>query len=551
MSATTKLYPPVLQDQLKAGYDNNIIINFKHNRAVALPTDPNQSLWLQLKVRTIPNNKDPLVGYYYTDVRREIGEATIKNGQTTFSLQDDSFANYLNVGQYYKVQISYLIRERVGEDEYTTIRDGYVSNVGIMKYTNEPTLSIDLPQNSSVPFPYNVVGRYEQVPTDYGEGVVTPADYSEKVNAYRFEIIRMSSGYPRIYDSGYILHDSSTDDNDYSSFDIFNFYKVIDSNINYRIRYSVITTNGIEKSVDSETITSVLPTEQDLGDSFSALLDYDNAYVDIVRPVVESEHRLLVREKTEGGVTIKEVVYTFSPNETTFRDFTVEQGISYKYYLYWMKDGDWYSSRGYQVNADFEDMFLTDGGGRQLKVRFNPTINTIHETILEAKTDTIGGKYPFFSRNQSVRYRDFQIGGLISLQMDEQHLFSDLYSLPEQPSRERTQTAADEDNQYLEELRELGYTSSLTDYTAPNYYRERKFREEVLAWLNDGQFKLFRSSSEGILLVRLMSVNMTPYNGTSRLVYSFTAQAYEAMPHDIPDLVRFGLLKIESEEEGE
>ena len=126
--------------------------------------------------------------------------------------------------------------------------------------------------------------------------------------------------------------------------------------------------------VDSETITSVLPTEQDLGDSFSALLDYDNAYVDIVRPVVESEHRLLVREKTEGGVTIKEVVYTFSPNETTFRDFTVEQGISYKYYLYWMKDGDWYSSRGYQVNADFEDMFLTDGGGRQLKVRFNPTI---------------------------------------------------------------------------------------------------------------------------------------------------------------------------------
>ena len=65
-------------------------------------------------------------------------------------------------------------------------------------------------------------------------------------------------------------------------------------------------------------------------------------------------------------------------------------------------------------------MFLTDGNGRQLKIRYNPSISAIHETILESKIETIGGKYPFFSRNQSVRYRDFQIGGLISLQMDEQ-----------------------------------------------------------------------------------------------------------------------------------
>ena len=93
-----------------------------------------------------------------------------------------------------------------------------------------------------------------------------------------------------------------------------------------------------------------------------------------------------------------------------------------------------------------------------------------------------------------------------------------------------------------------GYTSSPTDQTAPNFFKERMFREEVLDWLNDGQYKLFRSQSEGMLVVRIMSVNMTPYNGTGRLVYSFSAQAYEATGHDIPDLVELGLLDYKGAE---
>ena len=39
-----------------------------------------------------------------------------------------------------------------------------------------------------------------------------------------------------------------------------------------------------------------------------------------------------------------------------------------------------------------------------------------------------------------------------------------------------------------------------------NLRRERKFKMEALAWLTNGQPKLFRSPSEGNFIIRLMNV---------------------------------------------
>ena len=65
------------------------------------------------------------------------------------------------------------------------------------------------------------------------------------------------------------------------------------------------------------------------------------------------------------------------------------------------------------VSVNAEDIFLSDAD-RQLKIRFNPKVSSMKETILETKTDTIGGKYPVFYRNGMVRYREIPISGLIS-----------------------------------------------------------------------------------------------------------------------------------------
>jgi hypothetical protein len=50
------------------------------------------------------------------------------------------------------------------------------------------------------------------------------------------------------------------------------------------------------------------------------------------------------------------------------------------------------------IFADFEDSFLFDGK-RQLKIKFNPKVQSFKKTNLEAKLDTLGSKYPFIFRN--------------------------------------------------------------------------------------------------------------------------------------------------------
>jgi len=112
------------------------------------------------------------------------------------------------------------------------------------------------------------------------------------------------------------------------------------------------------------------------------------------------------------------------------------------------------------VTADFEDMFLFDGF-RQLKVRFNPTVASFKNDVLESKTDTIGSKYPFIFRNGNVKYKEFPIGGLISYLMDDQAFFLSKDSLGA-----------------------LEFEG--TDLTSENIRAERVFKLEVMEWLSDG-----------------------------------------------------------------
>ena len=65
------------------------------------------------------------------------------------------------------------------------------------------------------------------------------------------------------------------------------------------------------------------------------------------------------------------------------------------------------------IRIDYEDMFLCDAE-HQLKIKFNPKVSSLKTTLSESKTDTMGSKYPFFSRNAVLAYKEFPISGLIS-----------------------------------------------------------------------------------------------------------------------------------------
>jgi hypothetical protein len=56
---------------------------------------------------------------------------------------------------------------------------------------------------------------------------------------------------------------------------------------------------------------------------------------------------------------------------------------------------------------------------------------------------------------------------------------------------------------------------------------EREYRNKVLDFLNANTVKLLRTGTEGNILVRLMNVSLSPEDTLGRMLYSFSADAYE------------------------
>ena len=174
-------------------------------------------------------------------------------------------------------------------------------------------------------------------------------------------------------------------------------------------------------------------------------------------------------------------------------------------------------------NTDNEHMYLVSKD-KTLCIKFNPKISSFKTTIQETKTDTIGGKYPVFYRNGALGYKEFPINGLISYHMDENETFMSKGTLG------------------LDNTINLP-THNLADY---NIEAERKFRNVVLDWLNNGEVKLFKSPTEGMYLVRLMNISLSPEEKLGRMIYSFSATAYEVGEVNYENLVKYGFIdKIE------
>jgi hypothetical protein len=164
-----------------------------------------------------------------------------------------------------------------------------------------------------------------------------------------------------------------------------------------------------------------------------------------------------------------------------------------------------------------------------LKIRFNPKVSSFKTTTLESKTDTIGGKHPFFFRNGNVGYKEFPISGMISLLMDDNSMFT---LQPVALSTRETTPDASKDE-----------IERATNLTPKNFYNERHFKLEVLEWLNNGEPKLFRSAAEGSYIVRLMNVSLSPNDTLGRMLHTFSSTAYEIADYNSAELKKLGFFE--------
>lgn len=189
-------------------------------------------------------------------------------------------------------------------------------------------------------------------------------------------------------------------------------------------------------------------------------------------------------------------------------------------------------------NTDNEHIYLVSKD-KTLCVKFNPKISSFKTTIQETKTDTIGGKYPMFYRNGTLGYKEFPINGLISYHMDDNEDFMTKAELGLETEKSiRAKTANGESAAAFNIP-----THNLVEY---NIVAERKFRNAVLDWLSNGEVKLFKSPTEGMYLIRLMNISLSPEEKLGRMLYSFSATAYEVGEVNYENLVKYSFIdKIE------
>lgn len=603
---TAKLYPPTISSSIPAFYEENgtvyITVPFSMNRAVSV----NNISGFSLKVKTAQSNT-------YITTLSSMGsvEDIISNGQVIFSA-NEAFANRLKIGSYYKFQLAY-------NNAGGTI--GYYSTVATGKYTDKPTVYIKEGQEQEVPGQvFNFLRTYT--------GVYVPGeeDKSERPFSYCFSLFNQSMEL--VESSSWKAHNSSLDTANKqlltldSTIDTYTFKTALEDNKVYYVQYAVRTINDLIVYSPLYPYASITSADSPSGLGITAENNFEEGFITIsfveepAAALADTAVSLAIERSEEydnfsSWRLIKQVYFDsqrYIP-DWSFRDFTVEQGVSYKYrfYLYdanGNKTGQ--TTMSTPVLADFEDMFLYDGK-RQLKVRFNPKVSSFKHTLLEQKVDTIGSKYPYVFRNGVVGYKEFPIGGLISYLSDNNQMFlkseedygitwsddnlDQVHTIDYYTPVSYEEGIADVDNLYYtigddsdtkkkypvettdsDEQPKINYyikstytirsardktpsekedykTAQTLDSLGYNLRAERSFKMKLLDWLNNGEIKLFRSPAEGNYLVRLMNVSLSPEDRVGRMIHSFQCQAYEMMELNYDNLLSLGFINLTTEEE--
>lgn len=296
---------------------------------------------------------------------------------------------------------------------------------------------------------------------------------------------------------------------------------------------------------------SVIPNPYNI--QIQAVANNQNGSVDIDMSLdIGDKHQLpddqiftLYRSSSKDNFHNYEKMYT--TNRFLFRnswqDLSVESGIWYIYTIFITnKNGQTlYTPIDTQpIMCVFEDVFLIHGN-LQFRLKFNPSVSGFKYNVAESSQITIGSKYPFVKRNAKNFYRTFSISGLISSLTNESDWYDSYLTQNENNQRPNYFVSKREiykDSYQLYENYETEHNISY--YLNPLY--ERLFREVVYDFLYQDEAKLFKSPTEGNILVYLSDITFEPINSLGRILYSFSATATEIDQANFDNYVKYNIM---------
>lgn len=464
------------------------------------------------------------------------------------------------INTYYKVQIRFTSTKipstPIDTAEWFNENLNYFSEwstVSLIRAISTPSLDLSSVENDSLTAP-NIIGKV----------IFEDPSETEGIELYRI-VVRSSEG--KILEDSDFIYSSSTQGNRELNYIFKTNLTLIQ---NGKVEIYVVTRNAYTISEVLNINVTSTETQSPSSEILQMEQDEENGLIKLTTKIINnSQHQVILkRTSSKTGFNIWEDVYmydltekdTFSSATVTWSDYTIESGVWYKYAIQeQLADNSRTIIKIYNeepIMMIFDNMFL-DAGGRQLKIKYNPSVNSYKRNISETKIDTIGSQYPFIRRNGDMNYRQLTIAGMITSLSDEDeiqilHLDENTSSVETMINQGRLFTSATEiyGGEAQKELYE-NYNSEHQISKYNDFIYEREFREKVLDFLYKNDVKLFRSTPEGNVLVKLMNISLTPETTLGRYVYSFSCEAYEIGEATLENYIQYNiqkdLVKIEGE----
>ena len=492
-------------------------------------------------------------------------------GKTQYSIvlnKDDLKDKEFKPDIYYKVQIR-LATGRAPVNDFNASFIAENSNMFsewskpcLLRYIGQPELymeEFDDENNKDKP------KTFFSILNHFRGKLVCPQSKTEYLYNYRLKLITNDEQNQLIADSGLQYTDEFGD----KSID-YNFNLRLEEYTPYKLIVEYTTNSGYNANKEYYFSFSDFGLEAIKGDIY---LTPDRARGSIrvyIKGLGGIASNMMIRRTSNKSLyTVWEDVHLFSKMSDgdwsyEWEDFTIEAGTIYLYgvQVYERTQNPEKEMRGEILTANekatlalFEHTFLYDGQ-RQLRLQYDLNISSLKHTILDSKAETLGSQYPFIRRNAKVNYRTFPISGIISYKMDD---YSEDYPLEIVSSTDLivSQNATplffdmrDYNRITQEGNLEITQIKDVLSLVSNNYdmdlevFLEKKFREEAIKFLQDGKIKLFKSETEGNMLIRLMDVSFTPNKTLGRRIYSFSATAYEIDAPTIENYKKYGLTSI-------
>ncbi len=433
-------------------------------------------------------------------------------------LSDDIQGGFKN-NQYYKVQIRFTgaaaanvsLNTPQAIDSWLAANLQYFSewsSVCLIRGISQPILTLQgFDPEQTVTWPVNNVDIV---------GNLSFSDPAEQDSLKKYKI--------KLYDENNILLQDSGDiyTNDYVNINEINY--TINYNLEENTEY-YFTLEYETMNLYSDTITYSFETSAGSGEELTAILavepQEENGRFKITLTSTDSISGDVVirRSSSRTNFTMWEDVNYCSFDAVaanyTWYDYTIESGVFYKYIA--QKKSN--QGRGIPISAVgepfmilFNDIFIV-GKDRQLKIKFDPNINSFRRTFGETHIETIGSQYPFIYRNSNINYIQFSLNGTISCLGDDNNLFTS-----------KSELLGSDNLTYYNNYNNNEYRR-INEYN--DWVYEREFRNLVINFLTNNEVKLFKSTTEGNFLVKILDVNLTPNQTLGRRIYNFSATVYE------------------------